>query len=41
MALTGLNRKNSGLKRVEPEKIAAFTSLIWINSGTNEVVPEK
>ena len=40
MALTGLNRKNSGLKSVEQEKIS-LTALNRRNSCVDGAEPEK
>ena len=39
--LTALNRKNSGVNGVEPEKIAVLTALNWKNSGVKGVELEK
>ena len=36
-----MNRKNSGLNGVEPEKITALTALKRKNSGINGFEPEK
>ncbi len=39
-ALTALNRKNSGVNGVEPEKMA-LTGLKWKNTWVNSVEKEK
>ena len=41
MTLTALNRKNSDVNGVEPEKIGASTAFNGKNSGANGIEPEE